>query len=387
MTDLNVPNSLLVEGNNSIILTAEGGSSDISLVDYVRLTYAHTLTADADSLFFTAKGQAVNISGFSSNAIRVFNLTNPKVPVEVTGTVSSQPNGFGVTIAGMKATALLAITDANAKHPAAIVAHQPSSLHAGGNGANLVIITNQAFANQIEPLRALRQSQGYKVMVADVEDIYAEFGYGLHDPSAIRDFLLGQYPLVTATAICDARGSASLDPRNYLGIGNLDFVPTKLIDTSNMETASDDWLVDFNGDGAPDMAIGRLPVRTADEATLVVAKIIAYDQAPKANGLLLVSDLNDGLDFAGANSKISAIAPTGLAVSTIVRASDPTAARNELLNLLSQGQQIVNYEGHGSVNLWRAGLLSDNDAATFSNHQPSPLLVTMTCLNGYFQDP
>jgi len=37
-----------------------------------------------------------------------------------------------------------------------------------------------------------------------------------------------------------------------------------------METASDDWMVDFNNDGMPQMAIGRLPVRTAEEATAVV---------------------------------------------------------------------------------------------------------------------
>ena len=58
-------------------------------------------------------------------------------------------------------------------------------------------------------------------------------------------------------------GGASADARNFLGLGELDFVPTKLVDTVFLETASDDWFVDADGDGLPAIAVGRLPVRTA----------------------------------------------------------------------------------------------------------------------------
>ena len=40
-------------------------------------------------------------------------------------------------------------------------------------------------------------------------------------------------------------GRASLDPRNYLGFGHLDFVPTKIVPTTSLKTASDDWFSDF----------------------------------------------------------------------------------------------------------------------------------------------
>ena len=67
-------------------------------------------------------------------------------------------------------------------------------------------------------------------------------------------------------------GDATFDPRNFLGKGDFDFVPTKLIDTAPMETVSDDWFVDFDLDGVPEMAIGRLPVRTKDQAAAIVAR-------------------------------------------------------------------------------------------------------------------
>jgi len=47
-----------------------------------------------------------------------------------------------------------------------------------------------------------------------------------------------------------------------------------LIDTQYLETASDDWFVDSNDDGLPEMAIGRLPVRTLEEAKILVSKTL-----------------------------------------------------------------------------------------------------------------
>jgi hypothetical protein len=38
------------------------------------------------------------------------------------------------------------------------------------------------------------------------------------------------------------------------------------------------------------------------------------------------------------------------------------------------------------VNLWR-GLLTMDDLKALQNQQSLPLVVTMTCLNGYFHDP
>src|SRR5207253_2008687 len=193
--------------------------------------------------------------------------------------------------------------------PLSITANQPSKLNSA-SGADFVIITAKQFTQIIQPLVALRQSQGYQVSVVDVEDVYDEFGYGVHSPQAVKDFLDWTYlhwakqPQYVMLA-----GSASLDPRNYTGAGLTDLVPTKLIDTSSMETASDDWLVDFNSDGKPQMSIGRLPVRTSAEASTVINKIIGYEQSTKTQAMVLVSDINDGVDFNGANNQIKALVP------------------------------------------------------------------------------
>jgi hypothetical protein len=43
--------------------------------------------------------------------------------------------------------------------------------------------------------------------------------------------------------------------------------------------------------------------------------------------------------------------------------------------------------GHGSVDLWNAGLMTSADAAKLTNKHSLSLFFAMTCLNGYFQDP
>jgi len=62
-------------------------------------------------------------------------------------------------------------------------------------------------------------------------------------------------------------------------------------------------------------------------------------------------------------------------------------AKTELIEAINRGQKIVNYSGHGSVDLWRAGLLTSADASLLQNSDHLSLFVLMNCLNGYFDDP
>ena len=103
--------------------------------------------------------------------------------------------------------------------------------------------------------------------------------------------------------------------------------------------------------------------------------------------MVLVSDLNDGVDFSSSNNQIKSAVPAGFNTVSIVRGQTNTDAKTELMDQLSQGGKIVNYSGHGSVTLWRGNLLTDADVQTLAGKKASPLVVTMTCLNAYFQDP
>lgn len=387
-----VQQSLLKEGQNVVKLTPLAGPSDICLVDYIRVTYQHGYTADDNVLRLTATGrQQVTVDGFNNNQIRVFDITTASAVREVTGTIQQQKSGYSITFTAPETNSrtLLALTNDQAARAAGLALNKPSSLRQPVNGADLLIISRGDFLSSLEPLRAWRQRQGLSVAMVDIEDVYDEFSFGQKTPQALKDFLY--YAKTTwkkAPRFALLAADASYDPKNYLGFGNSDFVPTKLIDTQLMETASDSWFADFDGDGVEDMALGRLPVRDAQQASNMVAKIISYDQSPPSAMMLLVADKSDTYDFRGANGQLRALIPSTIKVEEIDRSlMDDFTAKTRLLESISRGQKIVNYTGHGSVSLWRGSILASEDVESLGNSQSLSLFVTMTCLNGYFADP
>ncbi|MGD0623935.1 MAG: C25 family cysteine peptidase, partial [Thermodesulfobacteriota bacterium] len=393
---VSIPQSLLLEGENRVTLVAQGGEMDVSMIDSIRLTYWHTYTADNDTLRFSASGgQQLFIDGFSSSQVRVVDITNPKGVQELVGQVKLQGSGYAVQfgVPGNGPRTLLAFTGDQVKSAAAVEVNQTSRWYQAGGSADLVIITHGSFLESVRPLKALREAQGWSVALVDVEDIYDEFSFGVKTPQALKDFLLrAKIYWQKSPRFVLLVGDASVDPRNYLGLGNFDWVPTKLIDTAILETASDDWFVDFNGDGLPKMAVGRLPVRTVEEAQIVVSKIIGYERSEQSlRDVLLVADMKGGeedYDFEGGSLEVQGLLPGGLTVSQIFRSqfADDVQVHSQLLGKINEGKLLVNYLGHGSEAIWRGDILTSDDAGALTNGMRLPFVVSMTCLNGFFQD-
>ena len=387
---LSLPQTIIKEGENLITLTALGGDLDVSLVDRIRLTYWHSYTADNNALRLSASAnQQVSIGGFTNGQIRVIDVTG-STAVEISATVKHQKDGYGITfgVPGSSEHRLLAFAEDRVEQPAAITPNLQSSWHQTNNGADLAIITRRDFATALAPLVALRQSQGLSVAVIDIEDIYDEFSFGHKNTDAVKEFLsYARSSWKKAPRFVLFVGDASYDPRNYLGFGYLDLVPSKLLETDYMETASDDYLADFDGDNLPEMGVGRLPARTALEASNFVSKIVGYEHS-SPEGVLLVADRNNGYDFESASSNVRQLIPPGVAVQEIMRGrTDDATAHSRIVNAINRGPRIVNYIGHGSTRAWAGGLLRAEDGPGLTNEQGPALVVAMTCLNGTFQRP
>jgi hypothetical protein len=186
-------------------------------------------------------------------------------------------------------------------------------------------------------------------------------------------------------------GDGTYDPRDYTARGRFDLVPSKLVDTAHMETASDGWFADFDNDGLSEMAVGRLPVRTAAEAALVVSKIGAHEPGAAESAALMVADRRgaDGYDFEAATDDVQSLLPGTFSVRRINRgAQSAEAVRAQVVGGINAGPSVVNWMGHGSINVWTGeGLLRSEDAGALTNGGRLPLFVMMTCLNGYYHDP
>jgi hypothetical protein len=381
------------EGDNQIQMVSSG-SSDVTLTDHLRLTYQHNMRADDDRLRFNAPAGSVSIGGFTTPNIRVVDVTDPASPVELQrgGDASQDRDGnWGLTFSVGDSAELLAFADGSVLSPVGVTANKPSSLAAdAAQRADLLVITYGDFAQQVAPLVAQRSAEGMTVKVVDVEDLYDEFSYGAHSPQAVRDYLSLKSSAQGGTpAYVLLVGDGTYDPRDHLGRGRFDLVPSKLVDAGAMETASDDWFADFDDDGIADMAVGRLPVRTQGEAATVVGKIVSRTFDPAQTSALMVADRDgsDGYNFESATDAVQSFLPAGASVSRINRRSqDAAAVRGQIIAGINSGPLVVNWMGHGSIDVWTGdGLLRGSDAASLTNGNRLPLFVMMTCLNGYYE--
>ena len=414
-----IPIALIQNGNNSLTFT-KTSTGEVCIVDYIRLTYPHSFKADTNSLKFNLRGsQTIKVDGFSAPSVRLIDYTDP-LNVRISKPPSeTSPLGYAITVPPIESRSkaqrlLYAFPQGQFDQPAALSLSQPSSLNQGDlsptitSGANFLIIAHKNFIASMAPLVNKRQSEGKIAAVVDVDDIYDEFSYGAHGPQAIKDFLaytLTSTNWVTKPLYIIFAGDASLDPRNYFGIagGDFDFVPTKLVDATYSEAATDDWVADFHGgpgdspDGISDIPVGRLPFRTAAEANLVVSKIVNFVPQSQPQSAMLVADEDpfNTFGFATTNDVFQSLLPANMSVQRLNRAPQPPGTpsqpltKADIVNGFNAGPALVGYSGHGSVDVWTgASLFTSPDALLLTNGTNKlSFVVVMDCLNGYFQDP
>ena len=387
-----VPVSLLKEGDNTVTLTPLGGDSDVTTVVHVIVYYQRTYLAINNQLRFTVLGQtSVKLTGFSSSAIHVVNLGTP-MTVVASSVMQEEDGTYSDSFANTSNSpqVFYAYTDVEIAQPLSIAYHNAASLSASSNGADLLVVAYHDFIPALAPLVADRQVQGLNVKVVDIDDVYSEFNYGGHSPYALQQFLqVAATQWSTAPHWLLLVGDASVDPRNYLGFGSFDFVPTKIVPTADLKTASDAWLTDFDQTGYERIATGRFPVRTAADVTTIVNKILAYENQAAgtwSQSAYVVADQNIGADFQSEASTIAMQLSAQLNVSTL-NVSDPSADHPTLLGQLNAGNLIVNYIGHGSEDDWsNPAFFNTDDATALTNGAMAPFIVTMDCLNGLFHD-
>ena len=398
-----IPIAQLLSGANTVKFT-KTSTGELCLIDYVRLTYPHAFKADAGSLKFNLRGnQTRKVDGFSTPSVQLIDYTDP-LTVSITRPASeTSASGYAITVPVSETFSkdqrlFYAIQVGQFDQPATLSLSQPSTLNQGvlsptiTSGADFLIISHKNFIPSLAPLLTQR-SQTMTAAAVDVDDVYDEFSYGVHGPQAIKDFL--QYASThwaTPPHYVIFAGDASLDPRNYQGSGSFDFVPTKLVDATFSETASDDWLTDFDDNGIANIPVGRLPFRTGADAAIVISKIVNFTPASGQSGALLVADEDPShiFGFVETNDVFQSLLQASMTVQRINRGTGPpdSQVRADIIAGFNSGRAIVSYSGHGNVDVWTgAALFMSSDATALTNGNKLSFVVVMDCLNGYFQDP
>jgi hypothetical protein len=314
----------LFAGDNTVTLQCLSSDGNDSIaVDWFEVTYRRDYVAGADNtlIFAPDNGSRYVIDGFSDNNLLAYDVSDSTDVAMIDNALIAGTNPYSIEFepATFGDTYLLVASNA-IKTPDSLVEDTASSLFDTVNSADYILITHRdtGWDGNGDPLAWLtdlvahREDQGLRVFVADIEDIYDEFSFGIKSPQALKDFLSYAYSNWEAPA---ARyvllvGDSTYDPKDHWNMADATaYLPTYLIYTDYKgETVTDEWFVTISGEDAiPDMYIGRLPAADATQAALMVAKILTYETTPNTkfvdpdawekNILLVADDQRPGAEY------------------------------------------------------------------------------------------
>jgi len=405
-------------------------STDEGFLDYMTMNVRRSIALTGNSLFFrdeTTSGsdQIARYTVENCNLqTQVWDITDRynirRIPAQLNGTTLT----FSDSTQVLKEYVALN-TSADFPKPEIDASHNDigpvvnQNLHATGP-CQMIIVTHPRFMAAADSLAEFhRQKDQLSVFVASTEQIYNEFSSGAPDISAIRDLAKMIYYRSTSDQN-RLRYLLLLGDGSYNNIspatGNSNFIPTYQSESSlNASTSyvSDDFFGYMDdGEGGSenmenftlDLGVGRLPVKTTEEAISLYRKIKNYNTNTNKkdwrNNILFAGDDEDGnLHMIQANSladwvednypvfvikKVFLDAYQQVSTSTGARYPDVNRILGENIK---KGLLIYNYTGHGGeIGLAAEHILMREDLESLTNSGNLPLFVTATCEFSRFDD-
>jgi Peptidase family C25 len=394
-------------------------------LDYIEITARRRLIMAGLSLTFRDLQSTRNaatlfrIGNTTSNTV-IWDITNPQSPRRQQATANGNTLEFGAETRTLRTFIAFAETGAFPKPEAVAKRIGNQNLH-GLTDLHMLIVYPTAFEAAAQRLAEHRRRfSGLTVGLAPVDAVFNEFSSGAKDPTAIRDIarmLLERNPNRFDYLLL--LGDGSFDPKKNSVLkdkegNNLDWIPVfETAESFDPITAfpSDDYFgLLSNGEGgalvgALDIAVGRIPARSAAEADAVVEKIIAYDSDPKTLGdwrhrLVYIADDEDGNPHINQADKLANEAQRSetwfniekiyfdafqqVATSGGQRYPDAKQAINA--NVF-KGALVLQYIGHGGPRGWaQERVVDNNDIAGWENPDRYPLIITATCSFGGYDD-
>jgi hypothetical protein len=394
---LGIPASLLRDGSNELSLTNVADTGVSSLVFLDRFMLAHpqaSLLAGGRFEGTWPESGTVTLSGVGG-ALAVLDVTPAGTSA---GSSPRWLTGYEVSGGALRFHAEAGhrylVVSPQALLVPRVAALPASTLRAATNQADYILVAPRALLEAAEPLVERRRDQGLTARAVAFEEIATEFGHGQPSAEAIKAFLAYAFHSWARPSPRYALllGDASYDPRNFMGTSPPAPLPALWNRTSYLWTASDPLLAAVNGeDRLPDLAIGRLPASTVEQAEALVQKLLAWEDSGQGLGgaAALVADNPDlAGDFETDVRDIAASYLSDRSPRLLLLSQLGAETRPRIQDALDSGLSFLNYVGHGGAAVWASeNVWNSWDAASLRAQSQQPLLVTMNCLNGYFVAP
>ena len=280
---------------------------------------------------------------------------------------------------------------------------------------DMIIVTSGSMRAQSERIADLHRNSAdsMRVLVVNKDHVWNEFGSGMPDINAVRRMLKMFYDRGTSADGHKLRfalmmGRPFYDHRHlteFMTTGGYDNMPIWQSDSGSSENhsySSDDILAMLeDGSGVTTssdslcISVGRISVRTPEEARVYVDKLASYhSRLPQGDWknkiVILADDQDNGVHLEQAESMLDhvAVAPDGpnvmfnkVYVDAYEKVNGVTeGARTQMYKWLNEGAMWWVYIGHASIDNWTTeGMLNRNDLVNNLYFRRPPILYAATC--------
>ncbi len=384
-------------------------------LDYLSLNYTRTLAMtkdDRDRVEFWSDDSQLSFEGPAD--MRVWDVTAPHAVARV-NTLAA--DGRHTWTATAPSTRHYVAWNAAASLPApkweGSVAAQ--NLHGMQATPEMVIFAEPRLQGQARRIADLHlKLDSMTVTIVDPQQVYNEFGSGSPDVGAMRRYLKMVYdrgkaagkPLRYALLM----GRPTLDHRNILESSRRSrtvTLPTWVVTSSkqslsdNESYPGDDFIAILDDDSGSNrktdrvsIAVGRMPARNADDATVMVDKLYRYVYKSRdgvwTNRLMMIADDGDaGEHLAQAERMIAQLEQTPGAQYTMNKVyvdaypllgGKCEGGRTDMYSMLDQGVAWWFFTGHANDHSWTAeSILTYKDITEGLYFRNVPFVLASTC--------
>ncbi|MBN1150174.1 T9SS type A sorting domain-containing protein [candidate division WOR-3 bacterium] len=289
---------ILREGSNTQevqLYRVHPNTNDFLMYDLTDVIYQRKYTAHDGTLVFGVNpGVSDTVLGFNVKGVNQgnFYLWNIDDPYNPTGIIGCAFSGDTVKFAWRGDSSSRFVVSNNIKRPVNIRYADPNSLKMI-SGADYIIIAPDNFMNAAEKLASHRRVHfpggiTPQVITVSIQEVYDNFGYGMSDPTAIRNYLkwasehynpVPSYVLFMGSGTYDYRNIENRSPFRGVFPAHEEGGTVAYFSMQDFNPCFDDWFVDFDGNRFPDMCVGRITALTNVDISQNIEKIIRYENS------------------------------------------------------------------------------------------------------------